>query len=125
MSVCSCSSRYPKQQCLLALKKASVAEYTLPPTFLSMPSSKSMLQGLRFDSILTGSQFSSPIKGDQPETLQIQSLAAGSSFTFLSVGSGVDDGYERVQEIPGKWRYRRCEDIDWVKLKKARMKVTM
>lgn len=114
-----CSSRYPKQQRLLALKKASVAEYALPPTFLSMSSSKSMLQGLKFDSILIDPPFSSSFTWDQLETLPIQSLAADPSFIFLWVGSGAGDGLERGREILGKWGYRRCEDIVWIKTNKG------
>lgn len=31
------------------------------------------------------------------------------------VGSGAGDGLERGREVLGKWGYRRCEDVVWVK----------
>ncbi|THH01148.1 hypothetical protein EW145_g6966 [Phellinidium pouzarii] len=106
---------YPKQQRLLSLKKASVAEYALPPTYLSMSTAQSAFQGLKFDSILIDPPFSSSFTWEQLETLPIQALAADPSYVFLWVGSGAGEGLERGREILGKWGYRRCEDIVWVK----------
>ncbi|KAI5120627.1 hypothetical protein M0805_009387 [Coniferiporia weirii] len=109
---------YPKQQRLLSLKKASVSEYAFPPAYLSMSASQKALQGLKFDSILIDPPFSSSFTWEQLEALPIQALAADPSFIFLWVGSGAGEGLERGREILGKWGYRRCEDIVWVKTNK-------
>lgn len=46
------------------------------------------------------------------------SLAADPSFVFLWVGSGAGEGLERGREVLGKWGYRRCEDVCWIKTNK-------
>jgi mRNA (2'-O-methyladenosine-N6-)-methyltransferase len=35
------------------------------------------------------------------------------------VGSGAGEGLERGREVLGKWGYRRCEDVVWVKTNKT------
>ncbi|KAH9052025.1 MT-A70-domain-containing protein [Lactarius deliciosus] len=97
---------YPKQQRLLALKKASVTEYALPPMYL--PSSK-------FDVIVLDPPLSSSFSWNTLQDLPLATLAADPSFVFLWVGSGAGDGLERGREVLAKWGYRRCEDVCWVK----------
>ncbi|KAF8642947.1 hypothetical protein AX16_009334 [Volvariella volvacea WC 439] len=109
---------YPKQQRLLNLKKASVTEHSLPPSYLSF-SEISSLQGCKFDVILLDPPYSSSFSWDQLQELPIPSLAADPSFVFLWVGSGAGEGLERGREILAKWGYRRCEDVVWVKTNKT------
>ena len=108
-------SRYPKQQRLLALKKTNVAEHGVPPSYLSLDSSHTALQNLKFDVILIDPPFSSSFSWTQLEALPVAALAADPSFVFLWVGSGAGEGLERGREILAKWGYRRCEDICWVR----------
>ena len=108
------SCRYPKQQRLLALKKAAVAAHALPPTFLPYSELLS-LQGSKFDVILIDPPFSSSFTWDDLQELPVPSLAADPSFVFMWVGSGYGEGLERGREILAKWGFRRCEDIVWVK----------
>jgi len=111
-------TRYPKQQRLLALKKASVAEYATPPTYLSLPELPS-LQQTKFDIILIDPPFSSSFTWETLQDLPVPSLAADPSFVFLWVGSGAGEGLERGREVLAKWGYRRCEDVCWVKTNKT------
>lgn len=108
------SRRYPKQQRLLNLKKASVNQNSLPPSYLPY-SSLSSLHLLKFDVILLDPPFSSSFTWDHLQELPIPSLAGDPSFVFLWVGSGAGEGLERGREILAKWGYRRCEDVVWVK----------
>ena len=110
--------RYPKQQRLLALKKAAVTEHALHATYLSLEKLPT-LPPLKFDVILIDPPFSSSFSWDHLEKLPIPALAADPSFVFLWVGSGAGDGLERGREILGKWGYRRCEDVTWVKTNKS------
>ncbi|KAI9512143.1 MT-A70-domain-containing protein [Russula earlei] len=105
---------YPKQQRLLALKKASVTEYSLPPIYLSF-SELATLQPSKFDVIVIDPPMSSSFSWDTLQELPLSSLAADPSFVFLWVGSGAGDGLERGREVLAKWGYRRCEDVCWVK----------
>ncbi|KAI0270648.1 MT-A70-domain-containing protein [Gloeopeniophorella convolvens] len=105
---------YPKQQRLLALKKASVTEYALPPLYLPF-SELATLQPSKFDVIVIDPPFSSSFTWDTLQELPISTLAADPSFVFLWVGSGAGDGLERGREVLAKWGYRRCEDVCWVK----------
>lgn len=110
--------RYPKQQRLLALKKAAVAVHALPPTFLPY-SELSSLQGSKFDVILIDPPFSSSFTWDHLQDLPIPALSADPSFVLLWVGSGSGEGLERGREVMAKWGFRRCEDIVWVKTNKT------
>jgi N6-adenosine-specific RNA methylase IME4 len=107
-------TRYPKQQRLLALKKASVTEYALPPLYLPF-SELASLQPSKFDVIVIDPPMSSSFSWDTLQELPLASLAADPSFVFLWVGSGAGDGLERGREVLAKWGYRRCEDVCWVK----------
>lgn len=107
-------SRYPKQQRLLALKKASVAQHALSPRYLPF-SSLSTLHPTKFDVILIDPPFSSSFTWDDLQDLPIPALAADPSFVLMWVGSGAGEGLERGREIMAKWGFRRCEDIVWVK----------
>ncbi|KAI8972581.1 MT-A70-domain-containing protein [Trametes punicea] len=109
---------YPKQQRLLALKKAAVAEHAFPPTFLPF-SELSTLHPSKFDVILIDPPFSSSFSWDDLQNLPIPALAADPSFVFMWVGSGSGEGLERGREVMGKWGFRRCEDIVWVKTNKT------
>ncbi|KAL5478851.1 KAR4 [Sanghuangporus weigelae] len=113
---------YPKQQRLLQCKKAAVSEHAVSSSYLSLSASQTALQGLKFDVILIDPPFSSSFTWEQLESLPIASLAADPSFVFLWVGSGAGEGLERGREILGKWGYRRCEDICWVKTNKGNNK---
>lgn len=110
--------RYPKQQRLLTLKKAAVAEHALPPTFLPY-SELSTLHPTKFDVILIDPPFSSSFSWDELQNLPIPALAADPSFVLMWVGSGSGDGLERGREVMAKWGFRRCEDIVWVKTNKT------
>lgn len=110
--------RYPKQQRLLKLKKASVNEYALPPLHLPFSELKS-LHGSKFDVILIDPPFSSMFTWDHLQEINIPSLAGDPSFVFLWVGSGAGEGLERGREVLAKWGYRRCEDVVWVKTNKT------
>ena len=112
------SHRYPKQQRLLKLKKASVNEYALPPLHLPFSELKS-LHGSKFDVILIDPPFSSTFTWDHLQEINIPSLAGDPSFVFLWVGSGAGEGLERGREVLAKWGYRRCEDVVWVKTNKT------
>ncbi|KAF8486944.1 MT-A70-domain-containing protein [Russula ochroleuca] len=105
---------YPKQQRLLALKKASVTEYALPPMYLPF-SELASLQPSKFDVIVIDPPMSSSFSWDTLQELPLASLAADPSFIFIWVGSGAGDGLERGREVLAKWGYRRCEDVCWVK----------
>ncbi|KAI0060117.1 MT-A70-domain-containing protein [Artomyces pyxidatus] len=109
---------YPKQQRLLALKKASVTEYSLPPIYLPI-SELSTVQPSKFDVILIDPPFSSSFTWDHLQDMPIPTLAADPSFVFLWVGSGAGEGLERGREVLAKWGYRRCEDVCWVKTNKT------
>ncbi|RDB19671.1 N6-adenosine-methyltransferase subunit METTL14 [Hypsizygus marmoreus] len=109
---------YPKQQRLLNLKKASVTNNSLPPSYLSF-SEMSSLQPSKFDVILLDPPFSSSFTWDHLQELQIPSLAGDPSFIFMWVGSGAGEGLERGREVLAKWGYRRCEDVVWVKTNKT------
>ncbi|KAI0717767.1 MT-A70-domain-containing protein [Cerioporus squamosus] len=109
---------YPKQQRLLALKKAAVAAHALPPTFLPY-SELSSLQGSKFDIILIDPPFSSSFTWEDLQNLPIPALSADPSFVLLWVGSGSGEGLERGREVMAKWGFRRCEDIVWVKTNKT------
>lgn len=176
-------SRYPKQQRLLALKKASVNNYATPPSYLPLTSLAALLQPRRishsrspsnattnlhshsspstvastmaaslttghspspsmktlalptstipgtggilntatcskFDVILIDPPFSSSFSWQNLQELPVPSLAADPSFVFLWVGSGAGEGLERGREVLGKWGYRRCEDVCWIKTNK-------
>ena len=108
------SSRYPKQQRLLGLKKASVNTHAHPPTYLSL-SQLSSLQQTKFDVILIDPPFSSSFSWTDLQDLPIPALSADPSFVLLWVGSGAGDGLERGREVLARWGFRRCEDIVWVK----------
>ncbi|GJE89455.1 MT-A70-domain-containing protein [Phanerochaete sordida] len=105
---------YPKQQRLLALKKASVAQHALAPRYLPF-SSLSSLHPSKFDVILIDPPFSSSFTWDDLQELPIPALAADPSFVLMWVGSGAGEGLERGREVMAKWGFRRCEDIVWVK----------
>ncbi|KAI0668886.1 MT-A70-domain-containing protein [Trametes maxima] len=109
---------YPKQQRLLSLKKAAVAEHAFPPTFLPY-SELSTLHPAKFDVILIDPPFSSSFSWDDLQNLPIPALAADPSFVLMWVGSGSGDGLERGREVMAKWGFRRCEDIVWVKTNKT------
>ena len=106
--------RYPKQQRLLNLKKAAVAENAHPPCFLPL-SDISSLQPSKFDVILIDPPFSSSFTWNNLLEYPLPALAAEPSFVFLWVGSGAGDGLERGREVLAKWGYRRCEDVVWIK----------
>ena len=110
--------RYPKQQRLLALKKASVAALALPPTYLPF-SELSSLQPSKFDVILIDPPFSSSFTWDDLQELPIPALSADPSFLLVWVGSGAGEGLERGREVMARWGFRRCEDIVWVKTNKT------
>jgi hypothetical protein len=112
------TARYPKQQRLLNLKKASVDNHSLPSHYLPF-SSLSTLHPCKFDVILLDPPFSSSFTWQTLQELPIPVLAADPSFIFLWVGSGAGDGLERGRELLGKWGYRRCEDVVWVKTNKT------
>ncbi|KAJ4481023.1 MT-A70-domain-containing protein [Lentinula aciculospora] len=105
---------YPKQQRLLNLKKASVTNYSLPPSYLSFSELNSLTPS-KFDVILLDPPFSSSFTWDHLQELPVPALAADPSFVFLWVGSGAGGGLERGREVLAKWGYRRCEDVVWVK----------
>ncbi|OCH88940.1 MT-A70-domain-containing protein [Obba rivulosa] len=109
---------YPKQQRLLALKKASVAQHSLPPVFLPY-AHLSTLHPSKFDVILIDPPFSSSFTWDNLQELPIPALAADPSFVFMWVGSGSGEGLERGREVMARWGFRRCEDIVWVKTNKT------
>jgi mRNA m6A methyltransferase non-catalytic subunit len=111
--------RYPKQQRLLALKKAAVNEYALPPFYLPFGDFASgSLHPNKFDCILLDPPFSPDFTWEHLQELPIPQLAADPSFVFLWVGSGTGEGLERGREVLAKWGYRRCEDVVWVKTNK-------
>ncbi|KZS99408.1 uncharacterized protein LAESUDRAFT_765567, partial [Laetiporus sulphureus 93-53] len=104
---------YPKQQRLLSLKKASVARYALPPTYLPF-SHLATLHPSKFDVILIDPAVSSSFTWDHLQELP-PILAADPSYMLMWVCSGAGDGLERGREVMAKWGFRRCEDIVWVK----------
>ncbi|ETW79732.1 hypothetical protein HETIRDRAFT_419396 [Heterobasidion irregulare TC 32-1] len=109
---------YPKQQRLLALKKASVEEHALPPSYMPLIELNN-LSPTKFDVILIDPPFSSSFSWETLQSMPIPSLAADPSFVFLWVGSGAGEGLERGREVLARWGYRRCEDVVWVKTNKA------
>ncbi|KIP10153.1 hypothetical protein PHLGIDRAFT_39604, partial [Phlebiopsis gigantea 11061_1 CR5-6] len=109
---------YPKQQRLLALKKASVAQHALAPRYLPF-ASLSSLNPSKFDVILIDPPFSSSFNWEDLQNLPIPTLAADPSYVLMWVGSGAGQGLERGREIMAKWGFRRCEDIVWVKTNKT------
>lgn len=111
------SRRYPKQQRLLALKKAAVVDSALPPYHIHL-SALTTIPPCKFDVILIDPPFSSTFTWDTLQAIPIPSLAADPSFVFLWVGSGAGEGLEKGREVLAKWGYRRCEDIVWIKTNK-------
>ncbi|KAG9028138.1 hypothetical protein FRB95_006822 [Tulasnella sp. JGI-2019a] len=111
---------YPKQQRLLALKKAAVAEHALSPFHIPQSALSTILpqSSCKFDVILIDPPFSSSFTWDTLQSLPITPLAADPSFVFLWVGSGAGEGLEKGREVLAKWGYRRCEDIVWIKTNK-------
>ncbi|KAF7320890.1 hypothetical protein HMN09_00175600 [Mycena chlorophos] len=109
---------YPKQQRLLNLKKASVNNHSVAPSYLPF-SDLHTLHPAKFDVILIDPPFSSSFTWEHLRELPIPSLAADPSFVFLWVGSGAGEGLESGRDILGKWGYRRCEDVVWVKTNKT------
>jgi mRNA m6A methyltransferase non-catalytic subunit len=110
--------RYPKQQRLLALKKAAVAAHAHEPCYLPLDSLSS-LHPCKFDVILIDPPFSSTFTWEKLLDYPIPTLAADPSFIFLWVGSGAGDGLELGREALAKWGYRRCEDVVWIKTNKT------
>jgi len=106
--------RYPKQQRLLAMKKAAVEEYGYTPMFHPL-SQISTIFPSKFDAILIDPPFSDTFTWDTLLSFPISSLGADPSFIWLWIGSGAGGGLERGREVLAKWGYRRCEDIVWVK----------
>ena len=109
--------RYPKQQKLLALKRAAVDVHGHRPVFLPM-AQLSSLHPCKFDVILIDPQYTE-VTWEQLLELPIPALSADPSFVFLWVGHGSSDGLERGRELLAKWGFRRCEDIVWVKTNKT------
>ncbi|KAJ8690539.1 regulatory protein [Pleurotus ostreatus] len=109
---------YPKQRRLLELKKASVAQHAVSPSYLPFSELQS-LGSSKFDVVLIDPPFSSSFTWDHLQELPIPLLAAEPSFIFLWVGSGAGEGLERGREVLAKWGYRRCEDVVWVKTNKT------
>ncbi|KAJ7058143.1 MT-A70-domain-containing protein [Mycena amicta] len=109
---------YPKQQRLLTLKKASVNNHSVAPSYLPF-SDLQTLHPAKFDVILLDPPFSSSFTWEHLQELPIPSLAADPSFVFLWVGSGAGEGLESGREVLAKWGYRRCEDVVWVKTNKT------
>lgn len=108
------NQRYPKQQRLLNLKKESVDNHAVSPSYLPFQQI-STLHPYKFDVILLDPPFNSSFGWDDLQQLPIPSLAADPSFIFMWVGSGAGEGLERGREVLAKWNYRRCEDVVWVK----------
>jgi mRNA (2'-O-methyladenosine-N6-)-methyltransferase len=106
--------RYPKQQRLLMLKKASVDNHSFPASYLPL-SRLTSIHPHKFDVILLDPPFSSSFTWQTLQDLPIPALAADPSFVFMWVGSGAGEGLERGREVLAKWGYRRCEDVVWVK----------
>ncbi|KAG9014912.1 hypothetical protein FRB90_005123 [Tulasnella sp. 427] len=110
---------YPKQQRLLALKKASVATVANAPMHIPLSSLSSLTTSTtsvpKFDAILIDPPYSSSFSWDELENLPIPTLAADPSFVFLWVGSGAGEGLEKGRALLAKWGYRRCEDVVWIK----------
>ncbi|KAF9264563.1 MT-A70-domain-containing protein [Marasmius fiardii PR-910] len=116
---------YPKQHRLLTLKKSAVRTHSLSPTYLPFSSLPTLLTtpalpSCKFDVILLDPPFSSSFTWDTLQSLPIPQLAADPSFIFMWVGSGSGDGLERGRDVLGKWGYRRCEDVVWVRTNKSR-----
>ncbi|KAJ6619051.1 MT-A70-domain-containing protein [Mycena sp. CBHHK59/15] len=105
---------YPKQQRLLALKKAAVAAHAVPPAYLPA-ADLARLHPTKFDAILLDPPFSRAFGWTELQALPIPALAADPSFVFLWVGSGAGDALESGREVLARWGYRRCEDVVWVK----------
>ncbi|EIW76676.1 MT-A70-domain-containing protein, partial [Coniophora puteana RWD-64-598 SS2] len=105
---------YPKQQRLLNLKKESVNNHSVTPSYIPFARLPS-LHPCKFDVILLDPPFSSSFSWGELQELPIPALAADPSFVFMWVGSGAGEGLERGREILAKWGYRRCEDVVWVK----------
>ncbi|KAJ7490527.1 hypothetical protein FB451DRAFT_1361374 [Mycena latifolia] len=80
---------YPKQQRLLALKKASVNTNAVAPSYLPFAELAS-LHPVKFDVILLDPPFS----------------------------TGAGEGLESGREVLAKWGYYRCEDVVWVRTNK-------
>lgn len=125
------STRYPRQKRLLKLKKSVVQEHSHFPYWLplSIPTSPSLnqppwstplsqdlltaLSPLKFDSILV----SPPpfFSWEDIISLPIKQLSAEPGFVFLWVGPGNEGGLEKGREALGRWGFRRCEEVVWVK----------
>ena len=102
----------------MTLKKAAVADIALPSAYLQLSQLSDILPS-KFDVILLDPPFSGSFNWDYVEKLPVPALAADPSFIFIWVGSGAGEGLERGREILGKWGYRRCEDVVWVKTNKT------
>lgn len=111
--------RYPKQQRLLGLKKAAVAEHAPPPLHVKLSALSTLTPSSKFDVILIDPPFSSTFSWDTLQALPIPVLAGDPSFVFLWVGSGAGEGLERGRDVLAQWGYRRCEDIVWIKTNKT------
>ncbi|KAI0030836.1 MT-A70-domain-containing protein, partial [Vararia minispora EC-137] len=106
---------YPKQQRLLALKKAAVRAHAAPPFFVPTSAGLASLPPSKFDVILIDPPFSSAFGWQHLADLPVPTLAADPSFVFLWVGSGAGDALEKGREVLARWGYRRCEDVCWLR----------
>ncbi|KAF8331940.1 MT-A70-domain-containing protein [Cantharellus anzutake] len=112
---------YPKQQRLLRLKQQQVAAHAHEPCYLPLSLISTLIPS-KFDVILVDPPFSSTFTWDtllDTDQFPIPLLAAEPSFIFLWVGRGAGDGLERGRYALGKWGYRRCEDVVWIKTNKT------
>jgi hypothetical protein len=115
------SSRYPKQQRLLAMKKAAVEDHAHAPMYHPLSQISNLFHS-KFDVILVDPPFSDTFTWDNLLSYPISSLGADPSYIWLWVGSGAGGNLERGREVLAKWGYRRCEDIVWVKTNHSRLR---
>ncbi|KAJ3124056.1 N6-adenosine-methyltransferase subunit mettl14, partial [Nowakowskiella sp. JEL0407] len=118
---------YPKLRQLSQLKDSQSEQFATPPMYLNADLFNFKLSSLQsqFDVILIDPPLPeyAPRSGglywtwDDIANLKIEEIAAVPSFIFLWIGN--EEGLERGREILAKWKYRRCEDIVWIKTNKT------
>lgn len=137
--VASRFSEYPRLRRLLEAKREAVDQKAHPPAWLQRDLREwpvtELLPG-RFDVILIDpplkeyydlhpSRFPSynPETPGRPpwwtweelEALPVPQIAASPGFIFIWCGNGQGPSLEQGRALLGKWGYRKCEDLVWIK----------
>ncbi|KAJ1568954.1 N6-adenosine-methyltransferase subunit mettl14 [Nowakowskiella sp. JEL0078] len=124
---------YPKQKRLALLKDNALQSAYSPPFYLNCDLKTFDLSklGNLFDVILIDPPLPESLRSnccpprsqneiwswEDIQNLKIDEIAAFPSFVFLWIGN--EEGLEMGRQLLAKWKFRRCEDIVWIKTNKT------